>query len=139
MPLISAQAAPPPLVLGIEQVDAAACHLARYADERPGATGREVRRLELRRRLRGQRSGARSIAHRAPVAPPAEPGNQPALNRRGALELDQLLTYGPGQGLERVGPTGRAQPRRRAYGWSNQRVEAEAVIERLEVLIDPQG
>ena len=79
-------------------------------------------------------------ASRRPVSGQRRPSraDQPALDRRRALVLDQLLADRPGQRLERVRPAGDAQPGVGAHRAADQRIEAEALVERPQVLVDPE-
>jgi hypothetical protein len=132
---------PPPaaLVVGREQVHAPGGDLPRAADERDGAAGREVERLQQRRRLRGEGRRRGEVAQPGALAPTAEPEDDAALDRGRPPVLDELLADRPGQGLERVGAAGGPQPRRRAHDGPDHRVVAEAGVERRQVVVEPEG
>ena len=106
---IAQQPLPGALVLGRE-VDAAARHLARALDHRQRARRRQVAGLRARPAHGPRARRPRRVAQR-PQAPGAPAPDQPALDRRGALGLDQLLGDRPGERLERLGAAQRAQPR----------------------------
>ena len=106
-----AQPRPAALVVGRAQVGAPGGDLARGPAQRQRAARGEVERLQARR---GRRPA--SVARRRQVAQPgarAASGpcvqHDPPLDRRGALELDQLLADRPRQRLERVGAPAHAQ------------------------------
>ena len=77
---------------------------------------------------------ARQVAQRPRPVPRRRPAPQPphdrALDLRGAHVLDQLLADRPRQRLERLDPAHRPQVRARPHRRPDQRVVAEAVVER---------
>ena len=107
--------------------------------ERYGPHPREAQRLKPSRCLGGQRGRIRGVAKAGPRTRPPEPVGQPPLDLGGALELDQLLAYGPRQRLERFRPTEHADPRIGADGGTDQRVEPEPLVELSQVLVDAEG
>jgi len=133
-----AQPAPAPLVVGGAQVHAAAGDLARGAAQRQRAAGGEVEALQQGGRRGGEAVGGGQVAQPGGGAPAAEPPHDPSLDRDRAVELDELLCDRPGQGLERVGPAVDAQPRPVAHRRADQRVRAEPLVERAQVVVEPE-
>ena len=128
--------------------------IARSAAARPArrrsarATSRAARR-SVSARI-GARPAATSSAGAAPATAAAagmsrrpvcgqrrpERGDQVALDRDRALERDQLLGDRPGERLPRLGPPPHAQRRICAHRAADQRVVAEALVERPQVVVD---
>ena len=116
---------------------------------RPAATSRAARRsasarpaersqaCSSRRRARRQALGRRHVAQAGARAAAPQAGHDPALDRRRALELDQLLGDRPGQRLERARGGARAGGAR-AQRAADQRVEAEALVEGPQVVVDAE-
>ena len=123
------------LVLG--QVGAAGGHLA---GARTIARARlAASRRPRARRGRGRRAGRRARRERAARALAAPAPDEPALDRGGALGLDQLLGDRPGERLERLGPPPRPQPRLAPDHRADQRVAPERAVELRQVVVGPSA
>ena len=125
---------------GALEVGAAGGDLDRRPAQRDRALRREVEAHELRRRQRRPRRTAAG-ASRSPSRRSSVPwrGDQPPLDRHRVAELDQLLVDRRGQRLPGDRPPPHAQRRVRAHRAPDQRVVAERVVERPQVVVDAGG
>src|SRR5207245_3014290 len=123
-PADRAEAHPGRLVVG--EVDPAGGHLAAGADQRAGAAGGEVARLELGLGAAGEHGGRRRIAEAPARALAAEAPGERALDPPGPLGLDELLGDRPRERLERLRAPLRADPGLAADHRAEQRIAPEA-------------
>jgi hypothetical protein len=125
-------------VIGVGEVRAPGGHLARRAAQGDRPAGAEVQRLQQGGRRAGQRRRRGQVAQARRRAAPAQPRDDPPFDGLGALGLDELLADGPGERLEGLGAADRAQVRAIAHRAPDERIRAEAVIERAQVVVDAQ-
>lgn len=138
-PTYRTQSAPRGRLVRAVQVYATQPNLASGAYERAGASAGEVKRLELRGRDAGKHVGHGHVAQPAAIrTAPTKCPDDPALDRSGALVLDQLLADRPGKRLEGLGPAHDAQPRATPNRGPEERVVGEAAIEVAQVIIDTE-
>ncbi len=121
------------------QLDASCRHLARGSDQRNRATAREIEGLKLGGGRPGQCPGGRRIAQAGRRIAPPQGADDPPLDRRGPVVLDQLLGDGPGERLKRIGPPTRPYRGAGADRRADQRIGPEPREERTQVEIDPKG
>src|SRR5918992_3827594 len=131
-----AEAAPGGLVPA--EVGAPGGHLARGGDERDRAFGREPAGVELGRRAAGQPCCGRRRDQRSARASAAVTEDDPTLDLGGPPRLDQLLADRPRQGLERLRPAPRTQPRPHPDDGADQRIAPEAGVELAQVVVHPE-
>ena len=138
MPGIARSAPPAPLVVGVAQVDAP---LATSRAARRSASARPAERSKDSSSAGAVPASAAALGRSRSVvagAPRPSAAHDPPLDPGGARVLDQLLADRPGQRLERLRPARRAQPGRAAHERADQRVGAEAAVERREVVVDAE-
>ena len=113
--------------------------LERRAAQGDRAPRREPEAHDLGRGQRRHGGGRGRVTQPRDRAHEPVRGDHPPLQRHRLAELDQLLVDGGEQRLPRHGPPAHAQLRLRPHHAADQRVVAEGVVERAQVVVDAGG